>query len=283
MEREPQPNGELPGKVVLPQRLSVRWPGNARLAVLLTLECYGGEAFSTIPFTATTYNYGLRRGIWEVLESLEKLEVKATLHFPGVTVEAYPHVIEAVAKAGHEVAALGYRYEPHWDFNEAEERKNIERAIAAIEGVTNKRPKGWRTPQARPSLYTLQLLGELGFVWDSSLHNDEIPYRMEFDEGSLIEIPFNHVTDYRTYYVPPPSPPAHKLFSVWEDELDVLYKESERERSMLTLSLHPAFFGRPGELDTLEQFIAKIKQLEGTWFATCSDVAVWWEQNRNWV
>lgn len=283
MQREPQPTGELPGKVVLPQRLSVKWPGDSRLAVLLTFECFGGEAFSSIPFTATTYNYGLRRGIWHILESLEKLEVKATLHFPGVTVEAYPRVVEAVAQAGHEVAALGYRYEPHWDFTEAEERENIQRTIAAIEGVTKDRPKGWRTPQSRPSLYTLQLLSQSGFVWDSSLRNDELPYRMEFDEGSLIEIPSGGVTDYRSYYVPPPSPPAHRLFSVWEDELDVLYEESERERSMLILSLHPAFHGRPGELDALEQFIARIKQLDGTWFARCSDVAFWWAHNQCWA
>ena len=131
---------------------------------------------------------------------------------------------------------------------------------------------------------TLPLLCELGFVWDSSLRNDELPYRMEFDEGSLIEIPFGGANDYVNYYgFPPPYPPAHKVFSIWHEELDVLYEESERQRSMLILSLHPTFLGRPAELDALEKFITRIKQLEGTWIARCSDVARWWGQNQNWV
>ncbi len=284
MKREPQPTGELPGRVVLPQRSSVRWPDDSRLAVLLSFDCYGGEAFSSIPFVATTFDYGLRRGIWHILESFDKLDVKATFHFPGVTAAAHPRVVEAVAQAGHDVAALGYRYEPHWDFTEAEERESIQRTIAAIEGVIKERPTGWRTPQSRPSLYTLPLLCQLGFVWDSSLRNDELPYRMEFDEGALIEIPFGGANDYQNYYgFPPPSPPAHKVFSVWHEELNVLYEESERQRTMLILCLHPTFHGRPAELDELERFITRIKNLDGAWFARCSDVAHWWVRNQNWT
>lgn len=288
MERKPQPNGELPGKVVLPQRSSVKWPDGSRLAVLLTFDCYGGEAycgqiFESAPFTATTFNYGLRRGIWHILESFDKLGVKATFHFSGITAETHPRVVEAVSKAGHEVAALSYRYEPHWDFTEAEERENIQRTIAAIEGVIKERPTGWRTPQSRPSLSTLPLLCQLGFAWDSTLRNDELPYRMEFDEGSLIEIPFGGANDYLKYYFPQPSVPAHQVFSVWHDELDVLYEESKRQCSMLILCLHPTYQGRPADLDALEKFITRIKQMDGTWFARCRDVARWWVQNQNWA
>ena len=284
MKKVPQPTGELPGRVVLPQRSSVTWPNSSRLAVLLTFDCYGGEAFSAIPFVATTHDFGLRRGIWHILESLDKLEVKVTFHVPGVTAETYPQVVDAMVQAGHEVAGLGYHYEPHWDFTEAEERENIKRAITAIEEVAKERPKGWRTPQSRPSLYTLELLCQFGIVWDSTLRNDELPYRMDFDKDSLIEIPFGGATDYRNYYgFPPPPPPAHKVFSVWHDELDVLYKESERQCSMLILCLHPTFLGRPAELDALEHFISKIKQLDGTWFARGSDIASWWAQNQNWA
>lgn len=284
MELKPQPTGELPGRVVLPQRSLVRWPGDSRLAVLLTFDCYGSEALSAIPLVGTTYDFGLRRGLWHILESLDKLEVKATFHIPAVTAETHPQVVHALAQAGHEVAALGNRYEPHWDFTEAEEREKIRRAVMAIEGVVGERPKGWRTPQSRPSVYTLQLVCEAGFVWDSSLRNDELPYRMEFEAGSLIEIPFGGASNYLNYYgFPPPSPPAHLVFSVWHDELDVLYEESQRQCSMLILCLHPAFHGRPAELDALEHFINRIKQLDGTCFARGSDIAHWWAQNQNWA
>ncbi len=284
MERKPQPNGELPGRVVLPQRSSVKWPHGSRLAVLLTFDCYGGEPFSDLPFVATTHEFGIRRGVWHVLESLDKFGVKATFHVPGVTAEAHPRVIAAIAQAGHEVAALGYDYKPHWDFSEAVERKNIQKAVTAIEDAVGERPRGWRTPQSRPSLYTLELLCQAGFNWDSSLRNDELPYGMEFEEGSLIEIPYGGANDYLNYYgFPPPPPPAHKVFSIWHDELEVLYEESERQASMLILCLHPAFHGRPAEIAGLEKLITRIKQLDGTWFARGSDVAGWWAENRGWA
>lgn len=279
-----KPLGDLPGRAVLPRRSSVQWPKNDRLAVLLTFDCYGSEAVHVSKLMGTAFDYGPRRGVWHILESLDKLGVKATFNIPGVTAEAYPKTISAIAQAGHEVAALGYRYDPPWHLSEAEERQSIQKAVSALEGVVGHRPLGWRTPQSRPSFHTLPLLTELGFVWDSSLRNDEIPYIMEVDGGSLVEIPFGGACDDMNYWGGPfPTFSAASVLSVWEDELDVLYEEAHKQCSMFILCLHPFFVGAPVELSVLEQLVTRVKQLDGTWFARCGDVAAWWAQNRNWV
>lgn len=274
----------IPGLEISPRRALVRWPEGGRLAVALTVDCYDSNATSVHHMIGSNLDFAVNRGIWNILEFLADHRVPATFNMAGATAEANPALASAIDRAGHEVAVLGYRHEPHWKFTKDEERSVIERAAAAMAAAIGKRPAGWRTPQARPSVHTLPLLAEAGFAWDSSLRNDEIPYALQFDAGTIIEIPAGGSNDDTSYLgFPYPVTAADSVLSVWLDELEMLHGESREQASMIVFSLSPGFIGRRTGLSMMRDLIDRIRSLNGAWFARCIDLADHWNANSHWT
>src|SRR5438445_7673651 len=70
--------------------LEVRWPSGVRLPIVLTFEHQCGEGTPPRPGDRPNYliggqiEYGARRGVWNILELLDKLGVKATFMVSGL-------------------------------------------------------------------------------------------------------------------------------------------------------------------------------------------------------
>ena len=94
----------------------VRWPSGVRLPIMLTFEHQAGEGAPLFAGERPNYmvggamQYGARRGIWNILELLDTYRVKATFFVLGTTAEKYPETVQAAAKAGHEIAGMGYGF-----------------------------------------------------------------------------------------------------------------------------------------------------------------------------
>jgi peptidoglycan/xylan/chitin deacetylase (PgdA/CDA1 family) len=77
----------------IPSALNFRWPNGVRLPVLLTFEHQSGEgtplrAGDRVNFLiGGQIEYGARRGVWNILEELDKLNVKGTYFVSGNTAE----------------------------------------------------------------------------------------------------------------------------------------------------------------------------------------------------
>src|SRR5262249_17030241 len=108
--------------------LDHRWPSAVRLPVVLTFEHQSGEGTPPRPGDRPTYlparhgaganylgggqvEYGGRGGIWNILEVLDKLGVRATFLVSGLTAEKCPDAVRAACKAGHEIAGMGFGFE----------------------------------------------------------------------------------------------------------------------------------------------------------------------------
>jgi hypothetical protein len=93
------------------------WPNGVRLPVLLTFEHQSGEGTPQLPgdrpnaMMGGAMQYGGRRGIWNILEELERHDVAATFCVCGTTAEAYPDAVRAAHEAGHEIAGMSYAFE----------------------------------------------------------------------------------------------------------------------------------------------------------------------------
>lgn len=271
-------------------RQRVEWPNKARLAVVLTFDYHGGQAAPTHPtgqtdyLKMTTYQYGPRKGIWYILETLDRYGIKATFNTCGATAEEHPETVLEIKRRGHEVAGLTYLYENVWDMGPEQEKRVIQMTVSTIEKVTGERPAGWRTPDSRISENTLPLLSDMGFVWDSSLLNDDLPYALDFDGKVLVEIPFSGSTnDINFYGFPYPLPPAGDVLTVWQDEFEVLYREAQTSPRMFALCLHPFLTGRPALLQAFDGFLSWASRFEGLWFARCCDMAKWWTEHEYWI
>ena len=105
-----------------------------------------------------------------VLELLGEDRRPATFFVLGWVAEREPALIREIADRGHEVAAHGYGHVLPTQLTAAEFRDDILRARKVLEDLTGQRVSGYRAPSfSLPGDY-LGILGECGFLYDSSLH-----------------------------------------------------------------------------------------------------------------
>jgi peptidoglycan/xylan/chitin deacetylase (PgdA/CDA1 family) len=76
----------------------IRWPGNARIAVLTLFDYQAEVGEWAFPDGTPNYgqiteaSYGGRVAIWRLLDILDRQEIKATINVCGITAERYPRV-----------------------------------------------------------------------------------------------------------------------------------------------------------------------------------------------
>ena len=243
----------------------VRWPNGVRLPVALTFEHQSGEGVPLLPgdrpnaMIGGAVQYGARTGIWNILEVLDKLNVNATFFVCGTTAEKYPDAVKAAAKAGHEIAGMSYQFDRIRTAHPDRERGMVKKTVKVLADIGGVTIKGWRCPDYRVSPQTLDILSSEGFVWDSSLLNDDLPCLFDCEGGKLIELPFTTSTADKTYvgYPYPMRGGPDGLANVWQSEFDALYRESERATRFMILSIQTWATGRPANLRVLRQFIER--------------------------
>jgi peptidoglycan/xylan/chitin deacetylase (PgdA/CDA1 family) len=133
--------------------------------------------------------YGARVGVPRLLDRLAALGLPATFFIPGHTIESFLAECEAILGAGHEIAHHSYAHVDPSRQSPAQERADMERALAALERL-GVRPWGYRSPSADMSPATLPLLEEHEFLYDSSLMADDFrPYRPRIGDKVTREQP----------------------------------------------------------------------------------------------
>lgn len=121
---------------------------------------------------------------------------------PGQTVESDPDEVEAILAAGHEVAAHSWAHVDPGSQEEAAERADMERALAALEQI-GVRPEGCRSPSADLSGRTIALLEKHGFRYDSSLQADDYrPFRLRVGDRASRDEPLERGREARLWELP---------------------------------------------------------------------------------
>jgi peptidoglycan/xylan/chitin deacetylase (PgdA/CDA1 family) len=261
------------------------WPNGARLAVLLSSEYEPVYQIKPLSNGQPNYRqhaeirYEATRGIWRVLNLLAEHKVCGTFFVNGATAERFPESVQAIAKGGHEIGAHSWNAVDHFSMPKEEEDQVIGRTVAALTKAAGERPCGWLTPRAQVSEHTIELMIKHGFTWHSDCFDDDLPYAVELDGKSLIEIPRSTLTDdyamLGTLAARPFGSPRDML-DVWIDEFDVLYRESKHAARLYSLNWHHCMMGRPAISNILDRLLTHVQQHEGVWFARGKDIAGFW-------
>jgi peptidoglycan/xylan/chitin deacetylase (PgdA/CDA1 family) len=178
------------------------------------------------------------RGLERVVDVLERHEAKATFYVPGMTLLEDPPRFADLVAAGHEIAHHGHAHLPTASLDAAGERDELLRGVEALAAI-GVPARGYRSPGWELTPVTLGLLGELGFVWDSSLMGDELPYRL----GPLVELPVHWRLDDVPYWTALRDP--REVLAVWSAEYD-------HADGHLTYTIHPELTGRGHRLTLLD-------------------------------
>jgi peptidoglycan-N-acetylglucosamine deacetylase len=219
--------------------------------------------------------YGPLVGVPRILALLAEYDVPATFFVPGLTADRYPQTVEQILEAGHEIGHHSYAHFSPFDQTEDEERRDFERALAALERFGVK-PEGFRCPSWEPTWRTPSLVAEHGLAYDSSLMDADTPYVLETGAGEIVELPVHwSLDDWEQYaYLPRPSfksaiESPQKVLDLWLGELDAM----RRHGCLFVLTCHPFLSGRPHRVEVLRRLIEHALASGDVRFAACRDVA----------
>ena len=176
-------------------RPRLSWPNGARVAVWVipNIEHFLFDRPSTrltnLPVNPDVLNYswrdyGVRVGIWRMMEVMERYGVKGTVALNSDVCSRYPRIIEEGKK-------LGWEWMGHGTNNstllvgqsEAEERALIKEVVATITKSVGKAPRGWLSPALSETMRTLDILAENGIDYVGNWVNDDQPYPMRVKKG----------------------------------------------------------------------------------------------------
>jgi peptidoglycan-N-acetylglucosamine deacetylase len=228
------------------------------------------------PSAMSHQRYGPLVAVPRLLQLLDDLGVPATFFVPGWTAERYPESVERILAAEQEIAHHGHSHKSPVHMDEAEERRDLEAGLAALErhGV---RPEGYRTPSWEPSTRTFDLLAEYRIAYDSSLMDDDRPYVLETANGALVELPAHWGLDDWSQYMHLPDPrsgsgtvhPPSRAIQVWREELDGM----RRHGGLFVLTMHPFLSGRPGRVEALRGLVEYALGCGDVEFVSCAEAA----------
>jgi peptidoglycan/xylan/chitin deacetylase (PgdA/CDA1 family) len=260
----------------------VSWRGNAAAVAVLSFDVDAespilaqGRRYADHAMVMTHQAYGPLVGVPRILDLLAEYALRATFFVPGFTIDRYRGLVERIVAAGHEVGHHSYSHRSAVDLSEAEERADFEQALAALEraGV---RPQGHRAALWEASWRTPALVAEYGLAYDSSLMDDDRPYHLQTDRGTIVELPPHWSLDDWEQYAFLPRPrigeliegPA-KVLDLWTGELDAM----RRLGCLFMLTCHPFLSGRPSRVETLRRLVEHALERGDVEFTTAADVA----------
>ncbi|HUK59109.1 MAG TPA: polysaccharide deacetylase family protein [Stellaceae bacterium] len=273
-------------------RKPLRWPDGARVAVWVipNIEHFlfdsggvtaSGAASGLKPdvMNFSWRDYGLRVGIWRLMEIMERHGVRGTVALNSDVTEKYPRVIEA----GN---ALKWEWMGHGTTNsillnaqdEDEERALLRQSVETIAKGVGRKPKGWLSPGLTETVRTLDLLAECGIEYVGNWVNDEQPYPMRVKSGSMLSIPYtielndipNFLSRNRT---------GEEFAKQICDQFDVLYEDGAKTGRVMAIALHPFLIGHPHRAKHFEKALAYVAQHKGVWLATGGEIADWYKRN----
>jgi polysaccharide deacetylase family protein (PEP-CTERM system associated) len=111
----------------------------------------------------------VHRNIDLMLEILARQSTIATFFVLGWIAEHAPSVVRHITAQGHEVACHGYGHQLLYDLTPDEFRCDIRRAKALLEDLVGRAVIGYRAPSFSITDWSLEILIDEGFKYDSSL------------------------------------------------------------------------------------------------------------------
>ena len=276
-----------------------QWPGGARVAVQFVLNyeeggenCVlngdaGAEAFLSdmVGAAAVTgarnmameslYEYGSRAGFWRLRDLFVDRGLPLTVFGVASAMNKNPAAVEAMMRAGWEIATHGYRWINYQAVPEDIEREHIARAIDVQTRLTGERPLGFYQGRTSPNTARL-VVEEGGFVYDADSYADDLPYYdASWGKPQLI-VPYTLDANDMKFVALNGFTTGGQFFDYLKDAFDVLYAEGETAPKMMSVGLHCRIVGKPARFAALARFLDYIQGFDKVWVARRIDIARHW-------
>jgi peptidoglycan/xylan/chitin deacetylase (PgdA/CDA1 family) len=270
------------------ERKPFTWPGNNTLAVWFApnvevwhYDSAVGAAITPNPtnhvpdvFNYAWREYGMRVGLWRLADVFDEAGVKATVALNAQVCDVYPKAMDEMKRRGWEFMGHGTTNSTNlgeFDRQPDRERDTIRNILKTIEQASGKRPRGWLGSGLVETYNTLDILAAEGVNYCGDWNNDNQPVPMKVKSGKMFGIPYcNEINDLGVYLRR--NWTGEQYLRSVTDQFDTLYAESSKQPRVLGVPLHPMISGQPLRIKYLQRAIAHMKEHQGVWFATGSEI-----------
>ena len=184
--------------------------------------------------------YGMRIGIWRLMEVLSDFNIIPTVSMNGTVPTAYPRVAEAALKAGWEFMGHSYIQKPMYELED--EREAIFKTMETMTAFCGHKPRGWMGPGLTQTERTPELLVEAGFEYTADWILDDQPCPINTEQGDLYSIPYTtELND-----IPIMLSQHHVSSILYErtmDYFETLYEEGKTNVRVMSIAVHPYIHG----------------------------------------
>lgn len=274
---------------MLHTRKPVRWPGDARIALWISVGLQwfplnmAGKPFKPPGAMQTAYpdlrhytlrDYGNRVGIYRFFEMFDVLKLKASTPTNAAVATRYPMLIHDAVGQGWEIVGHGLDMD-HLHYSglaEDDERKLVQESLATLRRVSGQKVRGWLSPAKSESWNTPDLVAAEGIEYLCDWVNDDMPYAFKTKAGVIHNLP--HAVDLDDYTVLVNNHHSDESFAGQiRDQFDTLYAESaEQGGRILALTLHPWVTGQPYRIKALRGALEYMLGHQGVWNATGGEI-----------
>ena len=270
------------------RRAPIKLPGNARVCFtvdiafegFLTACQYRGRP--TPPGKPDLYSlsfaeYGLRIGVWRLLELINEHKLKAGVMTNGYAAQRYPKTLKALHDGGHEIIAHGWTNDAGIASDDDDtERQEVRRTVDAIVSASGATPSGWVSPGYAGSAARLKALSEAGMFYSCDDAADDLPYVIEVEGKPFAMMPRTSfgTNDLDNWFGPRHS--ASTFLDQCKSQFDAIYYEATHGRpGWMELVLHAQFAGRLQPAQAIREIFAYVLGHQGVWVATRRELAKW--------
>jgi peptidoglycan/xylan/chitin deacetylase (PgdA/CDA1 family) len=263
---------------------NLTWPNGKRVAVAVTVM-YETWAEGKAPnySVQTTHlkpgavdlagrawsTYGGRVGVWRVIRTLDRLQIPGTFFTNARCAELYPDTVKQIVKSGHDVGGHNYTQDALLAYmNPDEEQTTIRTCLDILTDKAGKRPTGWLSSVLAFTEHTVDFLAAEKLSWHADVTYIDLPHRIKTKHGVIDAVPNSDFTDNRVLRSSP-----RDLWDVYKGTFDYLHKNEPM--SLLCLTLHCHFGGRPMIISVFEEIVNYLKQHPDVWFARHEELGRW--------
>ncbi|MDO6586090.1 polysaccharide deacetylase [Salipiger sp. 1_MG-2023] len=219
--------------------------------------------------------YGPTVAVPRILETYRRFGLRQTFFMPAWVMQNYPDTVEAILKDGHEIGHHSWCHEDPMSHSDAHEAELFERALEVHVAMTGRKPRGYRAPVYSITPAMVDRLIAHGFLYDSSMMADDLPYLVQSERGSLIEMPPHWGTDdwppfahfAEIDYLMPVRAPSDGI-RAFAEEFDAMLEVG----GFWMPVLHPFLTGRLARWREMEKLLERVVA-SGAWLAPLEDIA----------
>lgn len=191
------------------KRVPVKWPGDARIALVIVpvaewypLNMYKNPAAVKVPggmdrpypdyWNYTMRDYGTRVGIYRIFKVLEDLGMPASVAINANLARRHPFLINEVTRRRWEVVAHGLDmgHVVHGGTSVADETAVVAEALATLRQASGQPVTGWLSPMQSESNATPDILSRHGVQYTLDWNNDDLPVKMNARAGVVYGVPY---------------------------------------------------------------------------------------------